>query len=73
MQPASTPKPPFDARGAADLLRAAFQAEADAIRRAPPGQPKGDLSPSARTERRLADGSDLLQALAASLDKAKAA
>ncbi|BGP39264.1 hypothetical protein JCM10449v2_003202 [Rhodotorula kratochvilovae] len=88
MQRANTLKAPFDARAAADLLSAAFQAEADAIHRAPPGQPKGEVyKPSASSAGgggawgaaaqpklgKLADGSDFLQVLAASLDKAKAA
>ncbi|TNY18253.1 DNA-directed RNA polymerase subunit alpha [Rhodotorula diobovata] len=88
MQRATTPKAPLDARAAGDLLRSAFQAEIDAIHRAAPGQAKGEVykpAPSAAggggawgaaaqpKPGKLADGSDLLQTLAASLDKVKAA
>ncbi|GAA5850289.1 hypothetical protein JCM9279_006515 [Rhodotorula babjevae] len=85
MHRTTTPKPPSDARAAADLLRSAFQAEIDAIHRAPPGQPKGEVYKppvgaggawgAAATQPKpgkLADGTDLLQTLAASLDKVPA-
>ncbi|GAA5933545.1 hypothetical protein JCM3775_003727 [Rhodotorula graminis] len=88
MRRANTPTPAPDARAAADLLRSAFQSEIDAIHRAGPGQPKGEVykppaggasavgggawGAAAATQPKpgkLADGSDFLTQLAASLDK----
>ncbi|GAA5893116.1 hypothetical protein JCM8208_004350 [Rhodotorula glutinis] len=84
MHRSNTPKPASDARAAADLLRSAFQAEIDAIHRGGSG-PKGEVYKppagsggawgAAATQPKpgkLADGSDFVQQLAASLDQVPA-